>query len=243
MVPGKERIAKYIAGAGVCSRRQAEEKIRLGQVSVNGQRIDTPAFFVSDADKIVVDGQPLQPKKEVRLWLYHKPKGLMTTHKDPQGRKTVFESLPENMPRVVSVGRLDLSSEGLLLLTNSGALAHQLEKPSGGWKRKYRVRIRGALTAEQIQQLQKGVTVDGVRYAPVQVEKDSQQGEGTNQWFTFTLTEGKNREIRKMMDYFHHPVSRLIRIAYGPFQLGLLPTGAVKEVPSKVIKEQISCVS
>ncbi|MBP5160827.1 MAG: rRNA pseudouridine synthase [Alphaproteobacteria bacterium] len=243
MEPGKERIAKYIARSGVCSRRQAEEKILQGAVSVNGQRIDTPAFFVSDTDKIVVDGHLVQPQEAVRLWLYHKPKGLMTTYKDPQGRPTVFEKLPADMPRVVSVGRLDLNSEGLLLLTNSGALAHKLEAPSQGWKRKYRVRIRGALTDEQIKQLQKGITVEGVRYAPALVEKDEQQGSGTNQWVTLTLTEGKNREIRKMMAHFHHPVSRLIRIAYGPFQLGLLPTGAVKEIPSKVIKEQISCVS
>ena len=242
MEPGKERIAKYIARSGVCSRRQAEEKIRQGDVSVNNQRIDTPAFFVSDTDQVMVDGRIVQPEESVRLWLYHKPKGLMTTYKDPQGRKTVFDKLPDDLPRVVSVGRWDLNSEGLLLLTNSGALAHKLETPSLGWKRKYRVRIRGALTDEQIYQLQKGITIDGIRYAPVVVEKDTQQGTGTNQWFTFTLTEGKNREIRKMMEHFHHPVSRLIRIAYGPFQLGLLPSGAVKEVPSKVIKEQISCV-
>lgn len=242
MEPGKERIAKYIARSGVCSRRQAEEKIRTGAVFVNGQCIDTPAYFITEQDKVVVDGQPVQPQEDVRLWLYHKPKGLMTTYKDPQGRATVFDKLPASLPRVVSVGRLDLSSEGLLLLTNSGALAHKLEKPSNGWKRKYRVRIRGTLTEDQIQQIQKGITIKGIRYAPAKVEKDEQQGKGTNQWFTLTLTEGKNREIRNIMAHFHHPVSRLIRIAYGPFQLGLLPPGAIKEVPSKVIKEQISCV-
>ena len=243
MEQGKERIAKYIARAGVCSRRQAEEKIRLGQVAVNGQRIDTPAFFVSDEDQITVEGCAVQTAEKARLWLYHKPKGLMTTYKDPQGRKTIFDSLPKSLPRVVSVGRLDLNSEGLLLLTNSGALAHKLESPATGWKRKYRVRIRGVLSEDELNRLKKGITIDGIHYAPVLVEKDGQQGEGSNHWFTFTLTEGKNREIRKMMAYFHHPVSRLIRIAYGPFQLGLLPSGAVKEVSEKVIKEQISCVS
>lgn len=234
----KERIAKIMAHAGLCSRRDAEKWIAAGRVSVNGQVIPTPATLVGEADVITVDGQPVGAKQPARLWCYHKPAGLVTTHKDPAGRPTVFDNLPKNLPRVVSVGRLDLNSEGLLLLTTDGELARSLELPSRGWKRKYRVRIHGKMTPQIISRLQKGVTIDGIRYAPTIVEIEPNQAQGSNQWILVTLTEGKNREIRKIMAHFGFDVSRLIRVAYGPFQLGSLPPGEVREMPAKVIKEQ-----
>lgn len=234
----KERIAKIMAHAGLCSRRDAEKWIADGRVSVNGQVIPTPATLVGEADVITVDGQPVGVRQPARLWCYHKPAGLVTTHKDPAGRPTVFDNLPKNLPRVVSVGRLDLNSEGLLLLTTDGELARSLELPSRGWKRKYRVRIHGKMTPQIISRLQKGVTIDGIRYAPTIVEIEPNQAQGSNQWILVTLTEGKNREIRKIMAHFGFDVSRLIRVAYGPFQLGSLPPGEVREMPAKVIKEQ-----
>lgn len=234
----KERIAKIMAHAGLCSRRDAEKWIADGRVSVNGQVISTPATLVGEADVITVDGQPVGAKQLARLWCYHKPAGLVTTHKDPAGRPTVFDNLPKNLPRVVSVGRLDLNSEGLLLLTTDGELARSLELPSRGWKRKYRVRIHGKMTPQIISRLQKGLTIDGIRYAPTIVEIEPNQAQGSNQWILVTLTEGKNREIRKIMAHFGFDVSRLIRVAYGPFQLGNLPPGEVREMPAKVIKEQ-----
>lgn len=234
----KERIAKIMAHAGLCSRRDAEKWIAAGRVSVNGQVISTPATLVGEADVITVDGQPVGVRQPARLWCYHKPAGLVTTHKDPAGRPTVFDNLPKNLPRVVSVGRLDLNSEGLLLLTTDGELARSLELPSRGWKRKYRVRIHGKMTPQIISRLQKGVTIDGIRYAPTIVEIEPNQAQGSNQWILVTLTEGKNREIRKIMAHFGFDVSRLIRVAYGPFQLGNLPPGEVREMPAKVIKEQ-----
>lgn len=234
----KERIAKIMAHAGLCSRRDAEKWIADGRVSVNGQVISTPATLVGEADVITVDGQPVGVRQPARLWCYHKPAGLVTTHKDPAGRPTVFDNLPKNLPRVVSVGRLDLNSEGLLLLTTDGELARSLELPSRGWKRKYRVRIHGKMTPQIISRLQKGVTIDGIRYAPTIVEIEPNQAQGSNQWILVTLTEGKNREIRKIMAHFGFDVSRLIRVAYGPFQLGSLPPGEVREMPAKVIKEQ-----
>lgn len=234
----KERIAKIMAHAGLCSRRDAEKWIADGRVSVNGQVISTPATLVGEADVITVDGQPVGVRQPARLWCYHKPAGLVTTHKDPAGRPTVFDNLPKNLPRVVSVGRLDLNSEGLLLLTTDGELARSLELPSRGWKRKYRVRIHGKMTPQIISRLQKGVTIDGIRYAPTIVEIEPNQAQGSNQWILVTLTEGKNREIRKIMAHFGFDVSRLIRVAYGPFQLGNLPPGEVREMPAKVIKEQ-----
>lgn len=235
MTDKKERIAKVMAAAGLCSRRVAEEWILQGRVQVNGEVLKTPAFTVSEEDNVIVDGKPIAQKQETRLWCYHKPIGLVTTHKDPQGRPTVFEKLPAYLPRVVSVGRLDLNSEGLLLLTTDGALARELEHPSKGWKRKYRVRIHGILTPEIQKKLQKGVTIKGVKYAPCIAETERVQG--TNSWIQITLTEGKNREIRKLMEYFKMPVTRLIRISYGPFQLGNLEKGGVREITKKALKE------
>lgn len=235
MTEKKERIAKKMAAAGICSRRTAEEYILAGRVSVNNETLSTPAFLVSDDDVIYLDGKAIGQKQETRLWCYHKPTGLVTTHKDPQGRPTVFEKLPSYLPRVISIGRLDLNSEGLLLLTTDGNLARKLEHPSMGWKRKYRVRVHGILTPDIQKKLQKGVTIKGIHYAPCQVEIERVQG--TNSWLSVTLTEGKNREIRKIMDFVHLPVTRLIRIAYGPFQLGNLEKGAVREVTKKAIKE------
>jgi 23S rRNA pseudouridine2605 synthase len=237
MTEKKERIAKIMAGAGLCSRRDAEKWILDGRVSVNGQVLTTPAFVVGEEDVILVDGQPLAGKQKQRLWCYHKPVGLMTTHRDPQGRPTVFDNLPKSLPRVISVGRLDYNSEGLLLLTTDGALSRELELPTRGWKRKYRVRVHGKVTSEIIGRLGKGVKVDGVAYAPCQIEVEREQG--TNTWVLMTLTEGKNREIRRLMAFFGLEVTRLIRVSYGPFQLGNLPVGAVREVPAKVLRDLI----
>ena len=237
MTEKKERIAKIMAGAGLCSRRDAEKWILNGRVVVNGQVLTTPAFVVGADDVILVDGQPLAGKQKQRLWCYHKPVGLMTTHRDPQGRPTVFDNLPKSLPRVISVGRLDFNSEGLLLLTTDGALSRELELPTRGWKRKYRVRVHGKVTPEIIGRLNKGVKVDGVAYAPCQIEVEREQG--SNTWVLMTLTEGKNREIRRLMAFFGLEVTRLIRVSYGPFQLGNLPVGAVREVPAKVLRDLI----
>lgn len=235
MTEKKERIAKIMAAAGLCSRRTAEQWILDGRVKVNGVVLSTPAFTVSSEDVILVDDEPIKEKQETRLWCYHKPTGLVTTHKDPQGRPTVFDSLPKYLPRVISVGRLDLNSEGLLLLTTDGALARELEHPSKGWKRRYRVRIHGILTPEMQKRLSKGITIQGIRYAPC--ETVVEQVKGTNSWISITLTEGKNREIRKLMAFFGLEVTRLIRVSYGPFQLGNLEKGAVREISKKVMKE------
>ncbi|MCQ2914879.1 MAG: rRNA pseudouridine synthase [Alphaproteobacteria bacterium] len=233
----KERIAKVIARAGICSRRDAEKLILNGDVSVNGEVLTTPAFLVSKDDNIVVNGTPIGKADKTRVWRYHKPCGLVTTHKDEKGRPTVFENLPSYLPRVISIGRLDLNSEGLLLLTNDGEFARKLEMPSSGWSRKYRVRIHGTITDEIISKLAKGVIVENVKYSPAFVSIDKVQN--TNTWITITLTEGKNREIRKLMEFFGLKVTRLIRISYGPFQLGNLPEGEVSEISGKVIAEQL----
>jgi len=232
-----ERIAKRLARAGLCSRRDAEKWIADGRVKVDGKLLTTPAFLVTEASHIVVDGQPLKEPERTRLWRYHKPAGLVTSHKDEKGRATVFERLPQDMPRVISVGRLDLTSEGLLLLTNDGELARRLELPATGWVRRYRVRVHGVPDPAQLVALEKGITVDGVAYGPIKAMLDRQQG--ANAWLTVGLKEGKNREIRRVMEHLGWSVSRLIRIAYGPFQLGLLETGAVEEVPPKTLKEQL----
>lgn len=237
MTEKKERIAKIMAAAGLCSRRTAEEWILAGRVKVNNQVLTTPAFTVSSDDIILVDEKPILGKQERRLWCYHKPTGLVTTHKDPQGRATVFDSLPKYLPRVISVGRLDLNSEGLLLLTTDGELARELEHPSKGWKRKYRVRVHGIFTPEIQKRLAKGVKIDGIQYAPCEAVLESQKG--TNSWLSITLTEGKNREIRKLMSFFKLEVTRLIRVSYGPFQLGNLAKGEVREVSKKALKELI----
>lgn len=232
-----ERIAKRLARAGLCSRREAERWIEQGRVVVNGSKLDSPACVVGPDDMVVVDGQPLGEPERTRLWRYHKPSGLVTTHKDPEGRSTVFDKLPDGMPRVVSVGRLDLNSEGLLLLTNDGELARRLELPSNAWVRRYRVRVHGEVRDEALARLDKGITVDGITYGSIKATLDRQQG--ANAWLTVSLHEGKNREIRKVMDFLGWPVTRLIRVAYGPFQLGTLAEGAAEEVPGKVLREQM----
>jgi len=232
-----ERLAKRIARAGLCSRREAETWIEDGRVKVNGKKITSPALNVTEKDAIMVDGKLLQESETTRLWLYHKPSGLLTTHKDPQGRRTVFEALPKGMPRVISIGRLDLNSEGLLLLTNDGTLARKMELPSTGWIRRYRVRVYGGITQSMIDGMKKGVAIDGVQYGSVETELDSQKGD--NSWLTVALKEGKNREIRKIFEHFGCKVSRLLRVSYGPFQLGALPKGQIKEVTGKVLKSFI----
>ena len=237
MTEKKERIAKIMAAAGLCSRRDAERWILAGRVCVNGQVLTTPACVIGPEDTVLVDGKPLGQKQERRVWLYHKPAGLITTNRDPQGRPTVFENLPPGLPRVVTVGRLDFNSEGLLLLTTDGGLARELELPDRGWKRKYRVRVHGRVTAEIAGRLRKGVKINGTFYAPCQIEIEREQG--TNTWVLMTLSEGKNREIRRLMDFFGLPVTRLIRVSYGPFQLGDLPAGAVREVPQKQLREWV----
>jgi 23S rRNA pseudouridine2605 synthase len=232
-----DRIAKVLARAGVCSRRDAEKLVADGKVKVDGKVITSPALNVTSANRIEVNGKPLPQAEPMRLWLYHKPTGLMTSHKDPQGRATVFGSLPAGMPRVISIGRLDFNSEGLLLLTNDGALSRRLELPSTGWIRRYRARVFGRPSDEAVKKLARGLTIDGVEYGPIEVEVERERGD--NCWLVIGLREGKNREIRKVLEYFGHQVSRLIRVAYGPFQLGVLPPGQVKEVPPKVLREQL----
>lgn len=232
-----ERLAKFMARSGVCSRRDAEELIKQKRVTVNGEIIDTPAFNVDGSEKILLDGEKLPAIEQTRLWLYHKPAGLLTTHKDTESRATVFEHLPAGLPRVISVGRLDLNSEGLLLLTNNGELSRKLELPENGWSRRYKVRVHGFVNKNKLADLSKGVTVDGINYGPVKAELESQNG--TNSWLVVTLNEGKNREIRKLMKYIGLEVARLIRLSYGPFQLGSLKKGEVREIPQKVLKEQL----
>lgn len=232
-----ERLAKFMARSGVCSRREAEKLIEQGRVTVNGEIVETPATLVEGNEKILLDGEKLPKAETTRLWLYHKPSGLLTTHKDEQNRATVFDNLPAGLPRVISVGRLDLNSEGLLLLTNNGELSRKLELPQNGWKRRYKVRVHGSLNKTKLAELEKGVTVDGVSYGPVKIDLESQNG--SNSWLSVTLSEGKNREIRKLMKSIGLEVARLIRLSYGPFQLGSLKKGEVKEVPQKVLKEQL----
>lgn len=232
-----ERIAKFMARSGVCSRREAEELIKQKRVTVNGETVETPAFNVEGDEKILLDGEKLPQVQLTRVWLYHKPTGFITTHKDTQNRATVFDNLPAGMPRVISVGRLDLNSEGLLLLTNDGELARTLELPQNGWSRRYKVRVYGKVSKSKLAELEKGVEIEGVRYGAVKVELESQNG--ANSWLQVTLNEGKNREIRKLMKYIGLEVARLIRLSYGPFQLGSLKKGEVKEVPQKVLKEQL----
>jgi 23S rRNA pseudouridine2605 synthase len=223
-----ERIAKRLARAGVCSRRDAERLIEAGRVTLNGEVLETPAVTVTDKDQISVDGKPVAVIEPTRLWLYHKPAGLVTSHRDEKGRDTIFDHLPKTLPRVISVGRLDLNSEGLLLLTNDGSLSRHLELPATGWVRKYRVRALGKTTQAKLDKLQNGVRIDGISYGAIQSEL--QESSGANIWINVALKEGKNREIRRVFEYLGLTVNRLIRIAYGPFELGELKAGAVKEI-------------
>ena len=235
--PAGDRIAKVISRAGVASRREAERMIEAGRVSVNGKVITSPALNITSADKVVVNGKPLKAPEPARMWLYHKPIGLVTTNNDEQGRTTIFDKLPEELPRVMTVGRLDINSEGLLLLTNDGGVKRQLELPSTGWLRRYRVRINGRPTEESFEPLRKGIVVDGEIFQPMQITLDRQQG--ANAWATIGLREGKNREIRRAMEAVGFSVNRLIRVSYGPFQLGELKQGQVQELRSRVIRDQL----
>jgi len=233
-----ERIAKVIARAGLCSRRDAERWIADGRVNLNGETLRTPGVNVGPDDKILVDGKPLPEAQATRVFLYHKPVGLVTTARDEKGRETVFDNLPVGLPRVVSVGRLDLNSEGLLLLTNDGELARHLELPANAWKRRYRVRVHGTVKAEDLARLAQGVTVEGMRYGPIEARMECEQ-RGANVWLEVALQEGKNREIRKVMAHLGLQVNRLIRTAYGPFDLGDLPPGAAVEVAAATLKGKI----
>jgi 23S rRNA pseudouridine2605 synthase len=238
-----ERIAKVLARAGLASRREVERLIGLGKIAVNGRILDTPAMLVTPEDIVTVDGQVIGAKEPTRLWRYHKPVGLMTTHKDPQGRPTVFDDLPKDLPRVISVGRLDLNSEGLLLLTNDGELARALEMPSSGWVRRYRARAHGAATQGKLDTLKDGITVEGVTYGPIEAHLDKAvtKADGrSNNWISVSLTEGKNREVRKVLGALELQVNRLIRMAYGPFLLGDLALGAVEEIGPRVIRELLA---
>lgn len=229
-----ERLAKFMARSGVCSRRRAEEYIRQKRVTVNGEIVDSPAFNVEGTEKILFDGEKLPEIETTRLWLYYKPVGLLTTHRDDQNRPTVFDSLPPFMPRVVSVGRLDLNSEGLLLLTNNGELSRKLELPENGWSRRYKVKVHGYVDLKKLSALEKGAVVDGVSYGPVKAEVETEKG--TNAWLIVTLSEGKNREIRKLMKSIGLDVARLIRLSYGPFQLGSLKRARFARFPAKCSK-------
>ena len=230
-------MAKVLARAGVCSRRDAERLIAEGRVKLNGAVLDTPAVKITAKDKLLVDGRPIGAAEPTRLWRYHKPPGLVTTHSDPAGRPTVFQHLPRDLPRVISVGRLDLTSEGLLLLTNDGELARRLELPANAWRRRYRARAFGRITQEELDALKQGLTVEGVRYGPI--EATLERAGAANSWIALSLAEGKNREVRRVLDALGLKVNRLIRTAYGPFQLGALAAGAVEEIPRKVLKEQL----
>jgi 23S rRNA pseudouridine2605 synthase len=232
-----ERIAKVIARAGLASRREAEAWIVAGRVAVNGAVISSPALNATVADRITIDGKPLRGRERTRLFLFHKPRGLVTTHADPQGRPTIFRVLPKNLPRLISVGRLDLNTEGLLLLTNDGGLARVLELPATVWLRRYRVRAFGRVTQDALDHLRRGVTIDGMHYGPIEATLDREPG--SNVWLTFAIREGKNREVRKVLESLGLRVNRLIRVSFGPFQLGELAEGRVEEVKTQILREQL----
>jgi 23S rRNA pseudouridine2605 synthase len=234
--PG-ERIAKVMARAGLCSRRQAEAWIVAGRVAVNGTAITSPAVNVTSQDRVTVDGAPLPKAERTRMFLFHKPRGLVTTSADPEGRPTIFGALPKHLPRLISVGRLDLSTEGLLLLTNDGGLARVLELPETGWLRRYRVRAHGRVTQDQLDALRQGVTIGGIRYGAIEATLDREQG--ANVWLTFAIREGKNREVRNVLEHLGLKVARLIRISFGPFQLGELEPGAIEEIRTRHLREQL----
>lgn len=232
-----ERIAKVLSRAGLASRRDAEDMVTQGRVTVNGRVINSPALDVTQNDVIAVDGKPLPERERTRLFLYHKPRGLMTTHDDPEGRPTVFDNLPEGLPRLISIGRLDFNTEGLLLLTNDGGLARTLELPDTGWLRRYRVRAHGEVTQAQLDQLKNGIEVEGVKYGPIDATLERDQG--ANVWLVFAIREGKNREVRNVCAHLGLEVNRLIRVSYGPFQLGEVPEGQVEEIKSRVLRDQL----
>lgn len=227
------RIAKLIAQSGRCSRREAEELIAEGRVAVNGQIIDSPATFITD-QSVKIDDKLINKKQDRRVWLFHKPTGYLTTTKDPQGRKTIFDLLPKNMPRVIAVGRLDFNTEGLLLLTTDGAVARYAELPKNKWVRTYRARVFGKINPDRLKRLERGVTVDGVRYGSIKVEIDVERD--SNSWLIISIEEGKNREIRKVMEFVGLQVNRLIRVSFGSFSLGSLPVGQVKEITRKAVE-------
>jgi 23S rRNA pseudouridine2605 synthase len=233
-----ERIAKVLARAGVCSRRDAERLIADGRVAVDGKVLISPAQNVTDRNIITVDGKVLKAAEETRVWRYHKPPGTITTAKDPRGRPTVFEKLPPEMPRVVSVGRLDFNTEGLLLLTNDGELARYLELPLNAWPRRYRVRVRGHVDPEMLASVANGVTIAGIRYEPFKIEIEESE-EGADHWLTVTIREGKNREVRNIMAYLDLQVIRLIRVAFGPFRLDKLPREGIEEIPQRVLRKSL----
>jgi len=232
-----ERIAKVLARAGVCSRRDAEKLIGEGRVTVDGRRLDTPAFNVTPQQKISVDGKLLRDPDPPRLWRFHKTTGLVTTTRDPEGRPTVFQKLPPNLPRLNTVGRLDINTEGLLLMTNDGGLKRFLELPSTGWLRRYRVRAFGSADPARLADLKNGIEIDGVRYRSIDAELERKQG--GNVWMTVALREGKNREIKRVLEHLNLKVNRLIRLSFGPFQLGNLEAGQVEEVPRRVLRQQL----
>jgi 23S rRNA pseudouridine2605 synthase len=235
--PSGDRIAKVLSRAGIASRREAERMIEDGRVSVNGKTITSPALNVTPSDRVVVDGKQVGEPDPPRIWLYHKPAGLVTTERDERDRPTVFAALPTDLPRVMSIGRLDINSEGLLLLTNDGEVKRKLELPSTGWLRRYRVRINGSVSEARLEQLRAGIEVEGIRYQPMIVSFDRQQG--ANAWLTVSIREGKNREIRRAMGGIGVTVNRLIRVSYGPFQLGSLPAGDVEELKQRVVRDQL----
>lgn len=232
-----QRVAKVIARAGLCSRRDAERWIEMGRVNVNGKPLITAAMTVLPTDIVEVDGKPLPEREAARLWRYHKPAGLVVSHRDEKDRASVFDKMPEDLPRVISIGRLDINTEGLLLLTNDGGLARLLELPATGWVRRYRVRANGKVTPEALEALKDGLQVDGVQYGPIDAKLDKEQG--ANVWLTIALREGKNREVKKICEHLGLKVGRLIRTSFGPFQLGELARGAVDEVSQKVLNEQV----
>jgi 23S rRNA pseudouridine2605 synthase len=233
----QERVAKRIARSGLCSRRDAERLIAAGRVAVDGAVLSGPAVTVSAANVVTVDGEPLPSAEPARLFRYHKPAGLLTAARDPEGRPTIYDRLPSDLPRLMPVGRLDLASEGLLLLTNDGGLKRRLELPATGWVRRYRVRVHGTIDEAKLAALAKGIAIDGFAYGPIEARLDRVQG--SNAWLTVALREGKNREIRRVLEHFGWPVGRLIRLSFGPFQLGRLRPGEVEEVTGKVLREQI----
>ena len=235
--PKLERVAKRIARSGYCSRRDAERLIATGRVAVDGEVLKSPAVTVTDASRITIDGAPLPDPEQPRLFRYHKPAGVLTAARDPEGRPTIYDRLPESLPRLMPIGRLDMGSEGLLLLTNDGELKRRLELPATGWLRRYRVRVHGRIDESKLEGLQNGIVIDGFQYGPIQARLDRVQG--SNAWLSIALREGKNREIRRVLEHFGWPVNRLIRLSFGPFQLGGLAVGEVEEVSAKVLADQL----